>query len=123
VPMLAAPLKPVAHAQANGTGERRYERKPDGLRCLAVRNADRVELRPRRQRSFTARVSEVTAALVWLRAPRAFALSRAPRQDVCSRLLEAVENMEHMPGSVGLPDQGGSVNLTSPLATIVRKAG
>jgi DNA ligase D-like protein (predicted ligase) len=40
-----------------------FERKLDGLRCIAVRNADQVELWSRNHKSFNARFPEVLAAL------------------------------------------------------------
>ena len=40
-----------------------YERKLDGLRCVAVRDGDRVELWSRSQQSFTARFGGIVAAL------------------------------------------------------------
>lgn len=46
-----------------------YERKLDGLRCLAVRNGDEVELWSRNHNSFTARFPDVAAALARVPAP------------------------------------------------------
>ena len=43
-----------------------YERKLDGLRCLAVRNGDEVELWSRNHNSFTARFPAVVAAVAEL---------------------------------------------------------
>jgi bifunctional non-homologous end joining protein LigD len=50
-----------------------YERKLDGLRCVAVRNGDAVELWSRNHNSFRERFAEVAAALGAL-APRSFTL-------------------------------------------------
>lgn len=43
-----------------------YERKVDGLRCLAVRDGDRVELWSRNRQPYTARFAPVAAALAAL---------------------------------------------------------
>lgn len=47
-----------------------FERKLDGLRCVAVRDGDRVELWSRNHNSFLDRFPEVAAALVELRVER-----------------------------------------------------
>ena len=47
-----------------------YERKLDGLRCLAVRNEEKVELWSRNHNSFLARFPEVAAAVGALSAER-----------------------------------------------------
>lgn len=64
-PMLAT----LADASA-WPGQRRagwiYERKLDGLRCIAVRNEDRVELWSRNRKSFLARFPAVAAAIAAL---------------------------------------------------------
>jgi bifunctional non-homologous end joining protein LigD len=61
-PMLAQLVRAVDHRPARRT-EWRYERKLDGLRCLAVRNGAEVELWSRNRLSFTARFPSVAAAL------------------------------------------------------------
>jgi DNA ligase D-like protein (predicted ligase) len=65
--MLATLVKPPNHDRTTRPGEWQYERKLDGLRGIAVRNADRVELFSRNQLSFNARFPEVVTALGHLR--------------------------------------------------------
>lgn len=63
-PMLAQLVRPEDHY---GSGQRwQYERKLDGLRCLAVRNGDQVELWSRNQLSFTARFPRIVEGLAGL---------------------------------------------------------
>ena len=61
--MLATLVKPTDHFGPSRPGEWQYERKLDGLRGLAVRNGDQVELLSRNRLSFNARFPEVVAAL------------------------------------------------------------
>jgi len=65
-PMLASLVRPADHLQSAGSKQWQYERKLDGLRCLAVRNGDEVELWSRNHLSFTARFPTVVAALAQL---------------------------------------------------------
>ena len=65
-PMLAQLVEPAHHYGAARPGEWRYERKFDGLRCLAVRNDDEVELWSRNHLPFNARFPDVVAALAGL---------------------------------------------------------
>jgi bifunctional non-homologous end joining protein LigD len=60
-PMLAQLVKPDHHARR--PGEWRYERKLDGLRCVAVRNGDQVDLWSRNHLSFSGRFPELVDAL------------------------------------------------------------
>ncbi len=64
-PMLAELTKAPAWLARAGTGWN-YERKLDGLRCLAVRNGSDVGLWSRNHNSFTARFPGVVGALVGL---------------------------------------------------------
>lgn len=64
--MLATLVKPPEHFHSACPGDWQYERKLDGLRGIAVRNADRVELCSRNQLSFNVRFPEVVAALAAL---------------------------------------------------------
>ncbi len=59
-PMLAQLVKPLEHTGGSGW---LYERKLDGLRCVAVRSGERVELWSRNHLSFNARFPAVVAAL------------------------------------------------------------
>jgi DNA ligase D-like protein (predicted ligase) len=51
---------------AQNRGSWVFERKLDGLRCIAVRNGERVELWSRNHNSFLARFSEIASALAAL---------------------------------------------------------
>jgi DNA ligase D-like protein (predicted ligase) len=62
-PMLATLVKPPSHFQNSSAGDWQYERKLDGLRCLAVRNSDRVDLLSRNRLSFNARFPDVSRAV------------------------------------------------------------
>ncbi|MHB8293407.1 MAG: non-homologous end-joining DNA ligase [Acidimicrobiales bacterium] len=59
-PMLAQLVKPEQH---RGPGMWQYERKLDGLRCIAVRNGAEVELWSRNHLSYTHRFPGIAAAL------------------------------------------------------------
>src|ERR1039457_5823232 len=61
-PMLATLIDPGPWL-ARGHGDWIYQRKLDGLRCVAVRNGDDVELWSRNRKSFTARFPEIARAL------------------------------------------------------------
>ena len=63
--MLATLVKPPDHLRRASVGWQ-YERKLDGLRGVAVRNGDRVELLSRNRLSFDARFPEVVQALAAL---------------------------------------------------------
>jgi bifunctional non-homologous end joining protein LigD len=64
-PMLAQPLKKAA-VNAIGGEDWQYERKLDGLRCLAVRNGSDVTLWSRNHLQFTSRFPEIVSALAKL---------------------------------------------------------
>jgi DNA ligase D-like protein (predicted ligase) len=64
--MLATLVKPAAHFEMSTPGEWQYERKFDGLRGLAVRNREQVDVYSRNRLSFNARFPEVVAALAGL---------------------------------------------------------
>jgi bifunctional non-homologous end joining protein LigD len=66
-PELATLVKPATYFQSVRPGEWQYERKLDGLRCLAVRNGDRVDLFSRNRLSFNDRFPDVVSALANLR--------------------------------------------------------
>jgi DNA ligase D-like protein (predicted ligase) len=68
--MLATLVKPPDHYRSSRPGDWQYERKLDVLRCVAVRNGDRVDLFSRNELSFNARFPEVVAALAALPATR-----------------------------------------------------
>jgi bifunctional non-homologous end joining protein LigD len=68
--MLATLVRPAAHFETSRPGQWQYERKFDGLRGLAVRNADRVDLLSRNRLPFNERFPEVAAALGHLPAQR-----------------------------------------------------
>ena len=65
-PMLAQPLRLPEERRALDQPGWLYERKLDGLRCLAVRNGDQIDLWSRNHLPFTARFSEVVASLAAL---------------------------------------------------------
>jgi DNA ligase D-like protein (predicted ligase) len=62
-PMLAELTRLPDHVNTFRSGDWLYERKLDGLRCIAVRNSNVVELWSRNRLSFTARFPHVAAAL------------------------------------------------------------
>jgi bifunctional non-homologous end joining protein LigD len=65
-PMLAQPLRVPEDLRVLGPSGWIYQRKLDGLRCLAVRNGPQVELWSRNHLSFTPRFPEIAAALAAL---------------------------------------------------------
>jgi DNA ligase D-like protein (predicted ligase) len=67
--MLATLVKPAEHERVSRPGQWQYERKFDGLRGLAVRDQDHVDLWSRNRLSFNARFPEVVAALANLPVP------------------------------------------------------
>jgi bifunctional non-homologous end joining protein LigD len=67
-PMLAQLVKPADHYRVGGLDDWQYERKLDGLRCLAVRNGSQVELWSRNHLSFNARFPGLVEALAGLAA-------------------------------------------------------
>lgn len=71
--MLAQLVRPAEHERARRVGEWQYERKLDGLRCVAVRNGDAVELWSRNRLSFKDRFPALASALASLAVP-SFAL-------------------------------------------------
>lgn len=62
-PMLAQPTRVPDQLGTFRQGDWLYERKLDGLRCLAVRNGAQVELWSRNRLSFTGRFPQVVSAL------------------------------------------------------------
>jgi DNA ligase D-like protein (predicted ligase) len=62
--MLAEPTRLPDQLNVFRSGDWLYERKLDGLRCIAVRNSNRVELWSRNRLSFNARFPHVVAALL-----------------------------------------------------------
>ena len=68
--MLATLAKPADHLRPSTAGGWQYERKLDGLRGVAVRNGDRVELLSRNRLSFNERFPEVADALAALPSTR-----------------------------------------------------
>ncbi len=65
-PMLAQPLRGPQDLRVVSTPGWIYQRKLDGLRCLAVRNGRQVELWSRNHLSFTERFPAIAAALAAL---------------------------------------------------------
>jgi bifunctional non-homologous end joining protein LigD len=65
-PMLATLVKPPDHYRTARPAEWQYERKLDGLRCVAVRHGDRVDLLSRHELSYNGRFPEVATALAAL---------------------------------------------------------
>src|SRR5579872_6346951 len=65
-PMLATLVKPEEHDRSGAGPGWQYERKLDGLRCLAVRRGDTVELWSRNRLPFTTRFPEIVTALAAL---------------------------------------------------------
>lgn len=68
-PMLAQPMRFPAEAGPLRSGDWVYERKLDGLRCIAVRDADRVELWSRNHLSWNRRFPELLRAVATLPVP------------------------------------------------------
>lgn len=66
-PPMLAELTQASKWSDKGQGDWSYERKLDGLRCLAVRNGTEVELWSRNHKSFTARFPEIVDAVRALR--------------------------------------------------------
>jgi DNA ligase D-like protein (predicted ligase) len=62
-PMLAQPTRLPEQITVFRSGDWLYERKLDGLRCIAVRNSNVVELWSRNRLSFNARFTHVVLAL------------------------------------------------------------
>lgn len=114
-PMLAQLAKASQHRRggdSRGSGGWRYERKLDGLRCVAVRNGDQVELWSRHHLSFSARFPEIVAALAALPADNftldgeivAFegtrtSFTRLQRPDRSTRPVYCVFDVLHLLGS------------------------
>jgi bifunctional non-homologous end joining protein LigD len=65
-PMLAQPLRVPEDLRVLGSSGWTYQRKLDGLRCVAVRNGSQVELWSRNHLSFTERFPAIAAALAAL---------------------------------------------------------
>jgi bifunctional non-homologous end joining protein LigD len=65
-PMLAQPLRVPQDLRIVSSSGWIYQRKLDGLRCVAVRNGHEVELWSRNRLSFTARFPAIAAALAAL---------------------------------------------------------
>ncbi len=121
-PMLAQLVKPTDHYRAGRSDGWRYERKLDGLRCLAVRNGDEVELWSRNHLSFNARFPAIVAALGALPADNftldgeivAFegtrtSFARLQRQDESTHPVYCVFDLVHLLGrdtaELGLADR------------------
>jgi bifunctional non-homologous end joining protein LigD len=62
-PMLAQPLRLPQEGRLVDGDDWEFERKLDGLRCVAVRNGDQIELWSRNHLPFTARFPQVVRAL------------------------------------------------------------
>ena len=69
-PMLATLVRPAEHFRSSRPDEWQYERKLDGLRGVAVRNQEQVQVLSRNGLSFNARFPEVVAALANLPSER-----------------------------------------------------
>src|SRR6516162_10373034 len=65
-PMLAQPLRPDLQIGVIRTGDWLFERKLDGLRCLAVRNGPELELWSRNHLSFKRRFAGLVPSLAAL---------------------------------------------------------